>query len=191
MKDHSVKKFLKEVKETSTSRAASRKVDVDLAHTELNDVDYEYVEFKVKNSELVEEKSTPIKDLRKGIATSLKNAGVIDNADIDKVVNDVELNKATAEAFATASRMHVRNNLETGRYYNIDPGDKKTAKTVLFNKKVEKKDTATSKIVKKADGTYVSEPTGDTVRVDAHSEIGVRNKVGPHIKYKLDNKGKK
>lgn len=189
MKEYSVKKYLKEQKEASkNSRAASKKVDIDLAHQELNDIDYEYTEFKVKNSELVEEKSTPVKDLRQGIAQSLKNAGVIDSAEIDKVVNDTEFNKATAEAFATAAKMHIRNALDTGRYYNIDPGDKKSAKTVLYTKKVDKKDVETSKIVKNADGTYKSEPTGDTVRTDAHNVVGVSNKVGPHLKYKLDKK---
>lgn len=191
MKEYSVKKFLKEQKEASkNSRAASKKVDIDLAHQELNDVDYEYVEFKIKNSELVEEKSNPVKDLRKGIATSLKNAGVIDTADIEKVVNDTELNKATAEAFAASAKMHVRNAIETGRFYNIEPGDKKSSKTVLYSKKIDKKDVETSKIVKKTDGTYESVPTGDTVRTDTHNEIGVKNKVGPHIKYKLDRSKK-
>jgi hypothetical protein len=186
MKEYSVKKYLKEQKEASkNSRAASKKVDIDLAHQELNDVDYEYTEFKVKNSELVEEKSTPVKDFRQGLATSLKNAGVIDSADIDKVVNDTEFNKATAEAFAQASKMHVRNALETGRYYQIDPGDKKTAKAVLYTKKVEKKDVATRSIVEK-DGKYTSELTGDTVRTDAHNVVGISNRVGPHLKYKLD-----
>lgn len=190
-KEYSVKKYLKEQKEAAkSSRAASKKVDIDLAHQELNDVDYEYTEFKIKNSELVEEKSTPIKDFRQGMANSLKSAGIIDGADVEKVVNDAEFNKATAEAFATAAKMHVRNNLETGRFYQIDPGDKKSSKTVLYSKKVEKKDVATSKIVKKADGTYSTELTGDTVRTDAHNEVGVKNKVGPHIKYKLDKSKK-
>ena len=191
MKEYSVKKFLKEQKEASkNSRAASKKVDIDLAHQELNDVDYEFVEFKIKNSELVEEKTKPISELRKGIATSLKNAGVIDTADIEKVINDTEFNKATAEAFAQSAKMHVRNSIETGRFYNIEPGDKKSSKTVLYSKKIDKKDVETSKIVKKADGTYESVPTGDTVRTDTHNEIGVKNKVGPHIKYKLDKSKK-
>lgn len=191
MKEYSVKKYLKEQKEASkNSRAASKKVDIDLAHQELNDIDYEFVEFKVKNSELVEERSNPVKDLRQGIATSLKNAGIIDTADIEKVVNDTEFTKSTAEAFATSAKMHVRNAIETGRFYQIEPGDKKSSKTVLYSKKIDKKDVETSKIVKKADGTYESVPTGDTVRTDAHNEVGVKNKIGPHIKYKLDKSKK-
>lgn len=191
MKEFSVKKFIKETKENSeNSKAASKKIDIDLAHQELNDVDYEFVEFKVKNNELVEEKSSPIADLRKGIAASLKSAGVIDSADIDKVVNDVELNKATAEAFSTATKMHVRNALSTGRNYVIEPGDKKTAKTVLYTKSVDKKDTETTKPVKHDDGTYSREATGDTTRVDKHTEIGAKNKLGPHLKYKLDKSKK-
>lgn len=186
MKEFSVKKYIAEVAETSKStRAASKKVDIELAHNELNDTSYEFREFKVKNNELIEEKSTPIADLRRGIATSLKNAGVIDSADIDKIVNDVEMNKATAEAFAQAAKMHVRDYVNTGRFYNIDPGDKKSAKSVLYSKTVDKKDVATSKIVKHDDGTYTSEPTGETVRTDKHTEIGVKTKVGPNLKYKL------
>ena len=186
MKEYNLKKFIAEQQETSkTTRAASKKVDIDLAHQELNDTSYEFKEYKVKNGELVEEKSKPIEDLRRGIAASLKNAGVIDSADIDKVASDVEFNKAAAEAFAQAAKMHVRNYIATGRFYNIDPGDKKTAKTVLYSKTVERKDVATSKIVKHDDGTYTSEPTGETVRTDKHTEIGVKTKVGPNLKYKL------
>lgn len=191
MKDFSVKKFIASEKENSkTTRAASKKIDVDLAYQELNDLDYEFTEFKIKNNELVEEKSNPVADMRKGIATSLKNAGVIDSADVDKVVNDTELNKATAEGFAAAAKMHVRDYISTGRYYQIEPADKKSARTVLFSKTIDKKDVETSKIVKNADDSYSSVPTGDTVRTDKHQEIGVRNKVGSHLKYKLDKSKK-
>lgn len=189
MKDYSVKKFLKEQKEAAAnSRAASKKVDIDLAHQELNDVDFEYIEFKEKNGELVEEKSTPIADFRRGIATSLKNAGVIDAADVEKVVNDVEFNKATAESYAKSANMHVRDYISTGRFYNINGATKKDARTVLFSKSVDAKNVETTKIVKHEDGTYTSEPTGDTVRTEKHTEIAVKNKLNGTIKHKLEKK---
>lgn len=192
MKEYDVKKYIKAAKEQSKqSRAASKKVDIELAHQELNDTDYDFVEFKIKNSELVETKTRPIEDLRRGIATSLKSAGVIDSADIDKVVDTVEFNKATAEAFSNSTRMHLRNALATGRFYNIEPGDKKSARTILGTKDVERKDVETTKIVKHDDGktvTYTSEPTGDTVRTEAHTEITAKNKPGPNIRFKLDKK---
>lgn len=185
-KKYDVKKFISEAKEASKqSRASSKKVENDLAYNELNDTDFEFVEFKTKNSELVEVKTKPIEDLRRGIATSLKSAGVIDAAEVDKIVDSVELNKATAEAFVNATRMHVRNSLDTGRFYTIEPGNKKSSRAVLGTKEVERKDLATTKPVKNDDGTYSSVPTGDTVRTDAHTEVGVRNKIGSHLKYKL------
>ena len=189
-KKYDVKNFLKEAKKQSeASRASSRKVDTELAHQELNDTDFEFVEFKTKNNELVETKTKPIEELRRGIATSLKSAGVIDTADIDKVI-DTEFNKATAEAFANASRMHVRNALETGRFYTIEPGDKHTSRAILGTKEVDEKVVDTTKPIQKPDGTWVTELTGDRVKTEKHTELGVRNKTGSHIKYKLDN-GKK
>jgi lysyl-tRNA synthetase class II len=186
---YDVKNFLDETKKSSESRASSKKVDIELAHNELNDTDFEFVEFKVKNNELTETRTKPIEDLRKGIATSLKNAGVIDTADIDKVV-DTEFNKATAEAFSNAARMHIRNALSTGRFYTIEPGDKNSSRTILGTKHVDEKVVDTTKIVKKGD-VYVTEPTGDTVKTEAHTEIVAKNKTGSHIRYKLDNKTSK
>jgi uncharacterized protein with von Willebrand factor type A (vWA) domain len=187
-KKYDVKAFLKEAKEQSkTSRASSRKVENELAHEELNDTDYEFVEFKTKNNELVEQKTKPIEELRRGIANSLKAAGVIDSADIEKVV-DTEFNKATAEAFNNATRMHVRNALATGRFYTIEPGDKKSARAVLGTKEIDEKIIDTTKPTQKPDGTWVSELTGDRVKTEKHTEIGVRNKTGAHLKYKLGNK---
>jgi hypothetical protein len=188
-KKYDVKKFISEAKEASKqSRASSKKVENDLAYNELNDTDFEFVEFKTKNSELVEVKTKPIEDLRRGIATSLKSAGVIDAAEVDKIVDSVELNKATAEAFVNATRMHVRNSLDTGRFYTIEPGNKKSSRAVLGTKEIDEKIIDTTKPTQKPDGTWVSELTGDRVKTEKHTEIGVRNKTGAHLKYKLGNK---
>lgn len=189
-KKYDVKNFLKEAKKQSeASRASSKKLEIELAREELNDTDFEFVEFKTKNNELVEQKSKPVEDFRRGLAVSLKDAGMFDAAEIDKAV-DAEFNKATAEAFNNVARMHVRNILSTGRFYTIEPGDKHTSRAILGTKEVDEKVVDTTKPIQKPDGTWVTELTGDRVKTEKHTELGVRNKTGSHIKYKLDN-GKK
>ena len=59
----------------------------------LNDPDYEKVEMVTKKGELVEEKSTPIKDLRKALIGSVAKAAGADQAEQEKLINEHQFSK--------------------------------------------------------------------------------------------------
>lgn len=59
----------------------------------LNDPEYEKVEMVTKKGELVEEKTTPIKDLRKALIGSVAKAAGADQAEQEKLINEHQFGK--------------------------------------------------------------------------------------------------
>lgn len=82
------------VEETSSSKKTfNENYFNELATALLNDADYEKVEMVTKKGELTEVKSTPIKDLRKGLIGSVAKASGADQAEQDKLVAEHQFPK--------------------------------------------------------------------------------------------------
>ena len=81
-------KIVAEIEATSQKKTFSRAYFDTLATALMNDPEYEKIELKQKNGELVNETTTPMADLRKAVIGSVAKAAGADAAEQERLVDE-------------------------------------------------------------------------------------------------------
>lgn len=119
--------------------------------------------------------TTPVKEYRDALKGVVKQFGV-DTAELGKL-DDLQFSKAHGEAIGNLAGILIHDTLQTGRKYQLPQTSIEESVMELSMEDVAEKVEATKKIEQQADGSYLSVPTGKTIKTKKHKALKAKNKV--------------
>lgn len=162
----------------STGHSTGKAAEVTAAV--LNTPDAEFAAYKPDDKGgMTAVRTTPVRDFRDTTAAVVGKALGLDKAEQGRLADSMEFSVGYGRAFNAAADMAEAAYLSTGRAKAKPQIGADVSRITIRLEKVPADAKPTSKIVKKADGTYESVPTGMIVETAEHRVLKAKNTTRP------------